>query len=518
MKARTEPVLVLHHAVTAAGKSSSAASDAGVMDEVRAVVSALAALGIPHRVEPVANLRALPAILTQAPERLVFNLVENFEGGAAADAMQVPAVCEAFGKACTGNDSPAQTLCLDKWRTKGVLQAAALPVPAGHLVVPGNSLNALALPPAPWIVKPLAADASEGIHTSSVVDGNVRDLHAVVDAIHREFRQPALVESFFGIRELNVAILQDGKRLRVLPVSEIEFRNYGKGKPRIVDYAAKWHPDSFEYRNTIRVVPAALTSGQTRRIQSAAVDAWHAVGCRDYARVDFRMDADGQAAILEVNPNPDISPESGFAASLKAAGIPFREFVRKLLCNAVSRHGDDLPCVTRHQKVKRRPGLIHHSIRRTKAGDRDPILDFLRATGFFHDGELLVAKEVLDEAIKGGAKGHYQSFSLLEDGFPVGWICYGPTPCTIGTYDVYWIGVAPNRQGKGYGRALLQFAEKRLKRLKARLIVIETSGRSTYDSTRGFYLGTGYREAARVTDFYAPGDPRVIYTKQLVFS
>jgi ribosomal protein S18 acetylase RimI-like enzyme len=150
--------------------------------------------------------------------------------------------------------------------------------------------------------------------------------------------------------------------------------------------------------------------------------------------------------------------------------------------------------------------------------DRDPILAFMQATGFFHDGEIQVAAEVLDEALKGGATGHYQSFTLLEHNEPVGWVCYGPTPCTQGTFDIYWLGVSPRHQGRGYGRKLLQKAEQNIRSSNGKLIVIETSGRDTYDSTRGFYLATGYQEAARVADFYAPGDARVIYTKPLLFA
>lgn len=517
MKFRPESVLILHHAIPANANGPSGASDAGVMEEVKAVADALQSLSIPYHVESAAGLPDIPRILARFPGRLVFNLIENFDG-APTESMQIPTLCQAFSNPCTGNDSVSQTLCLDKWRTKVVLKAAGLPVPEGQLVAPGNKPSPAGLPPSPWIVKPLSTDASEGIHTGSVIHGNPSGLTKVVQQIHHLFHQPALIESFFGCREINVAIFQQGTRLTVLPVSEIEFRNFRSDQPRIVDYSAKWDTGSFEYKNTVRVVPAKLPHSVAKRLRDAALSAWKVLGCRDYARVDFRLDERGNFIILEVNPNPDISPESGFAASLSSAGISFRQFVKTILDNAISRTFSHPARRSSRSASKRKTPTVPFSVRRSVSQDRDPILAFMQATGFFHDGEIQVAAEVLDEALKGGATGHYQSFTLLEHNEPVGWVCYGPTPCTQGTFDIYWLGVSPRHQGRGYGRKLLQKAEQNIRSSNGKLIVIETSGRDTYDSTRGFYLATGYQEAARVADFYAPGDARVIYTKPLLFS
>ncbi len=514
-----EAVLILHHALPAPGPGTSVESDAGVMDEVSAVADALTELDIPHRIAAIGSLAELPALLGRSPEQVVFNLVENLPPRP-VDAAMVPSICEAFGKGCTGNDSTCQTLSLDKWRTKNVLKAAGLPVPAGLLVPPGTMAARADLPEGPYIVKPLLSDASEGIHADSVVPSAGPELDRVVRRVHRDFKHPALIEQFFGTRELNISVLRRGEKTEVLPLAEIEFRGFGGKRPPIVDYAAKWHADSFEFKNTVRVIPARLPPKLALEMRRCALAAWNTMGCDDYARVDFRLTADGQFAILEINPNPDISPGSGFAAALEKREIPFTAFVLAMCANAARRRQERLPgkALLSRPAPKRRSIRTHPVIRYTLPHDRNPILAFLKETGFFHDGEIEIAREVLDEALKNGPSGHYQSFTLLACDKPAGWICLGPTPCTVGTFDVYWIGVSPTQQGKGYGRALLEYAEKIIRKRQGRLIVIETSGRTLYDSTRGFYLASGYQESARIPDFYGPDDPRVIYTKPLIFS
>jgi GNAT superfamily N-acetyltransferase len=154
-------------------------------------------------------------------------------------------------------------------------------------------------------------------------------------------------------------------------------------------------------------------------------------------------------------------------------------------------------------------------IRASTRTDRDTIVRFTHATSFFRDDEMQIAIEVLDEALAKGQAGHYQSYTAESGGIPVGWICYGPTPCTLGTFDIYWIVVAPEAQNQGIGSLLLTHAEQRIAAGGGRLSIIETSGRPIYDATCHFYLRRGYREAARLDEFYAPGDDKIIYIKRL---
>jgi D-alanine-D-alanine ligase len=514
MPGKRPRVLVLHAAPPAGNPAAWRESDAGVMAEVEAVVAALGRLGLEHRIAGAGSLADVPALLAAAPEEIVFNLVEGF-AGAQADAVYVPALGRAFGKAVTGSDSPCLTAALDKWETKALLRLAGLPTPEAMRVAVGQKVrHADLFGRGPYIVKPTHLDASEGIDGASVVAGFGAALSRAVRRVHTEFRQPALVERFVEGRELNVSVLQRGRCVEVLPIAEIDFSAFPKGRPRIVDYRAKWEPESPEYRGTPRVIPAPISAAQDGEVRRLALAAWHALGCRGYARVDFRLDRRGLPLILEVNPNPDISPDAGFAAALSAADISFDEFVEASISAAVADGPAQAarPSSAGGKARAKRPGI---AIRRVEPRDRDTVLNLLERTGFFRPDEILIAQEVLDESLAKGPEGDYQSFVADVGGRAVGWVCYGPTPCTLGTFDIYWIGVDPKRQGRGIGAALMEFAEEGIVHRGGRLSIVETSGRAIYDSTRQFYLRIGYPEACRIADFYAPGDDKVVYAKRL---
>jgi ribosomal protein S18 acetylase RimI-like enzyme len=158
--------------------------------------------------------------------------------------------------------------------------------------------------------------------------------------------------------------------------------------------------------------------------------------------------------------------------------------------------------------------LVSPYLRHLTAADRGRLEEITRAVGLFRPEEIRVALEVFDEGVGNGPGNTYQLLGAEVDGRLAGWICWGPTPCTVGTYDLYWMAVDPALQGSGVGTALLVEMERRLYGV-ARLIVVETAGRPDYAATRRFYEARGYRAAARIPDFYAPGDDQVVFAKRV---
>jgi ribosomal protein S18 acetylase RimI-like enzyme len=153
-----------------------------------------------------------------------------------------------------------------------------------------------------------------------------------------------------------------------------------------------------------------------------------------------------------------------------------------------------------------------------EAAHRGRIAELLRATAAFSSEEVTVAVEMLDEALANPNPDYSFLGAFTPEGELIGYACYGPTPGTEGTYDLYWIAVDPAAHGTGIGTILLSEVERRLQGHRARILVVETSSRSDYAQTRGFYGRRGFAESARVREFYAPGDDRIIFTKRFQYS
>ncbi len=153
-------------------------------------------------------------------------------------------------------------------------------------------------------------------------------------------------------------------------------------------------------------------------------------------------------------------------------------------------------------------------IRPTVREDHSLILDILKRTDYFTPDEVEIADELLNSYFDDSLESGYWTYTAESDGV-AGYVCYGPTPLTEGTYDIYWIAVDPNQQGKKIGTELLQFAERDIAEHKGRLITVYTSSQEKYISTRSFYLKRGYHEGCRIKDYYRRGDDLVVYVKQI---
>ncbi len=147
--------------------------------------------------------------------------------------------------------------------------------------------------------------------------------------------------------------------------------------------------------------------------------------------------------------------------------------------------------------------------------DAQTVRHLVQSTGMFYPFEVDVAVELVEERLAKGASSGYFFMFAESEGQVVGYACYGPIACTQGSYDLYWIVVDKNHQRRGVGRALLRRAEREIARRGGRRVYIETSSRQQYAPTRAFYQRSGYCAEAVLSDFYAPGDDKVIYVKDL---
>lgn len=341
MSEMMEDILIIHNAVdkgtASEDKTVFAESDAGLIEEINAVTGAFDRLGIKYEVKSIETIEQLPDVISHSNQEIIFNLVEELTGNL-LDACYVPVICRAYEKVCTGSDTPALLLAQNKWQTKAVLRAAGVPSPDSTVVPIGQKVRLKDLTAGKYVVKSVFSDGSEGIDADSVVDIQGTALHKAVRRVHKQFKQPAIVEQFIPDRELNVSLLEQNGEVRVLPIAEFDFSAFDTDKPRILDYSAKWLADSFAYNNTPRIIPAPLSKRATDLVRQYALVAWGAIGCQDYARVDFRLDDSERPFVLEVNPNPDISPDAGFAAALDAGGISYEKFIETLLNNALRRN------------------------------------------------------------------------------------------------------------------------------------------------------------------------------------
>lgn len=284
----------------------------------------------------------LDALRTFKPD-IVVNLVEFFHDDAELE-HDVPALFELLGIEYTGNRPLALSLCQKKPQAKALLMAHGLPVPKGVVVDDLSGIAGVTTTHGlkfPIMVKPAYDDASGGIDSGSVVH-DAAHLEARITKMLTEHKQAALVEEYIDGREIHCAILGD----KPLPLYEMQFKGgtdeHGTPLPRIITYRAKWDPYSRDHHAVEGVCPVPdLEPEIVKYIESVALRAYRALNCRDYARVDMRLDPrTGEPYILEVNPNPDLAESCAFNASSLASGRTYAQLICEIIELAIARkHG-----------------------------------------------------------------------------------------------------------------------------------------------------------------------------------
>lgn len=308
-------------------------SSRDVLIQVDAIEQALTGQGHEtHRIPFTGDLLGFVKTLQSRSPRLVFNLCEsvNEDPGLIG---HPAAVLELLGIPFTGSPALALMLSTDKLLTKQLLQANNIRTPNyTHIETPGSASPAKLR--FPVIIKPRHQDASIGIDQESICHAKA-ELVSKVKEMHARYG-PLLVEEYIPGREFNIA-LYGFPEPGILPVAEIDFSGLPDSLFPIVGYRAKWDTSSVEYHNTPRIFPDTLPIYFANTIRTVARDCFRIFMLRDYGRVDIRVDARNITYVLEVNANPCLSPDAGFAAAARQKGIQYPQLIETLVKNTLLR-------------------------------------------------------------------------------------------------------------------------------------------------------------------------------------
>lgn len=322
-----DKVLIIHNDVS----DESPADARDILDQIRCVSDALCKEGYQTGMLTIdLDLDTAKKRLQAEKPAVVFNLVEAIDDSG----QLVPVATALLDHLCipyTGASTEALIITSNKILTKQWLRLHDIATPDWW---DPDTRPPVAPAQGRWITKPLYEDASIGMDDASVV----ADFTYVTERIAEKQRlRPCrwFAEQFVEGREINVALLGGPEGPEILPIPEIEFVDFPADKPRIVGYAAKWAEDSFECRHTVRRFVDQRQEGPLcRQLGEIALRCWDVFQLRGYARIDFRVDSSGQPWVLEINANPCISPDAGFAAALAERGIPYSAAIRRIIVEA----------------------------------------------------------------------------------------------------------------------------------------------------------------------------------------
>ncbi|RKH53195.1 D-alanine--D-alanine ligase family protein [Corallococcus llansteffanensis] len=295
---------------------------------LQAIREAIASWG--HEVIDLEATAELPTVLSSTPLDIVFNIAEGFKGRNRES--QVPAMLELLDIPYTGSDPATLSLALDKALAKKIVRQAGILTPNFQLMVTGKERLNKEFTGFPLIVKPVAEGSSKGVVTKSVCYSEA-ELRDVVKEIAGKYQQPALIEEYIGGREFTVGLLGE-RRPRVLPPMEIVFLDKAEKNP-VYSFQHKldW-TDRIRYDAPAKIEPALL-----EKLRTAARNSFMALGCRDVARIDFRMDDKGRIYFIECNPLPGLTPGwSDLVLIAQGAGMDYRALIGEIMAPAIRRY------------------------------------------------------------------------------------------------------------------------------------------------------------------------------------
>lgn len=275
--------------------------------------------------------------LTSVKTDIFFNLCDGI-GDIPGTEPDVPKVLDELGLKYTGAGEKGMIVTTSKAKTKEVFEQMGAKTPKYWVMseTPDKEPTDILYP---LLIKPEGQDCSIGITQDSVVE-NFEQLKREVKKITESYSGAALVEQYIDGREINLTLVDNGDRLRMLPISEIIFgESFDNSKDKkIVDFDAKWSEDTANYQNTYGVCPADLPEELVKHIEKLALKIYPEVGAQDYARIDIRLDKDLTPYFLEVNVNPDLSPGMGASRSAQAVGWEYPEFLSQIVRFALARY------------------------------------------------------------------------------------------------------------------------------------------------------------------------------------
>jgi len=240
----------------------------------------------------------------------------------------------------TGSDSVTLGICLDKSRTKEILSYYG--IPNAKFMITDNLYDISKINfDFPIIVKPVSEESSKGIFSSSLVK-NYEELENEIKRIRTQYNQSALIEEYLPGREFTVALLGNGDETEVLPIIEIKFEDFPKDVVTLYSYEAKWILDTKENKFDVFECPAKLDNNLENQIKQIAIKTFKVLRCKDWSRIDIRLDKNGIPNIIEINPLPGIMPDpnenSSFPKAARAAGMDYNQMIQSVLYAASKRY------------------------------------------------------------------------------------------------------------------------------------------------------------------------------------